>query len=206
MLPFLFSLKRNPATGVVPPFYFVGRAANRGAVKRGRIAIRFRRLEMKDLLCQVCFSEGRACHVRCARLGHPFHFVGHDERAPPSGCDKRVPQSGCNDHVPPFAFGLSKMNLTHMRDRASHGDSINPIKKPTIMVGFLVLSVGPGTNRMSSLDHRSGPADQIRGQIMANTRRIRHPRLAESSDLSRFLLHYTSESCKAVGDRRSGKR
>jgi hypothetical protein len=33
--------------------------------------------------CQVRL-EGRACRVRCARLGHPSRFTGHDRRAPPN--------------------------------------------------------------------------------------------------------------------------
>ena len=78
---------------------------------------------MEGPASRVRLSEGRACHVRCARLGHPSRFVGHDKRAPPTvvsegpacqvrelpfdnpfhfgGHDERAPASGRDKHAPP---------------------------------------------------------------------------------------------------------
>ena len=55
--------------------------------------------------CRVRPSEGRACRVRWGRLDCPFHFRGHDKRAPPSGRDKRplrlpTPLIRCILHYP----------------------------------------------------------------------------------------------------------
>jgi hypothetical protein len=33
--------------------------------------------------CQVRRSEGRACRVHSINMDNPYHFNGHDERAPP---------------------------------------------------------------------------------------------------------------------------
>jgi len=47
-------------------------------------------------------SEGPACQVRCITLDYPFHFGGHDERAPP-----------------PFARRVLRTNLTQVPCRCS---------------------------------------------------------------------------------------
>ena len=59
--------------------------------------------------CQVRFSEGPACRVRCATLDYPFHFVGHDEHAPPIRRD-----------APPNAFDKTEGAKCTVACRASN--------------------------------------------------------------------------------------
>ena len=81
-----------------------------------------RQVRLEGPGCRVRFSEGRACRVRRTTLDHPFHFIGHDKRAPPFyasgpacrvrsatfddpsrllGRDRHAPPSGHDKRAPP---------------------------------------------------------------------------------------------------------